>query len=109
MIVYAKIDGVIIWADRARLHKQGRVALGEPLTVVRDYSENWFKIERPEHITLPENTNYPHYWVRKEFVTFLPEPEPDPEPVPDPDPIPGEISEETALRAVGVLLRYLKQ
>ena len=63
MVVYAVKEGTVIWSDNNKTHKAGRVPLHEPLNVLADKGE-WFIIERPLNISLPEQPGYPNYFVR---------------------------------------------
>jgi hypothetical protein len=105
MIIYAATEGTVIYSDNKRTHKAGRVPLHEPLTVIKQYLENWFKIDRPANISLPEDPNYPNYWVhREQIIETIPDPQ-DPPPEPDPE----NISDFEAAAAIVTLIKYLKQ
>ena len=108
--IYAAIDGTIIWSSGDKLHKQGRVPLHEPLTVLREYAQNWFIIERPTNISLDPNPSYPDYWVYStEILETLPvTPDPDPED-PQPDPDPEQVSDEEFAQALVTMLKWMRQ
>lgn len=109
-IVYAAHADTIIYSDLGRRHKAGRVPLHEPLIVLSVY-QNWYKIERPENISLDPDPAYPDYWVHNTDVIVslpAPDPVPDPDPTPEPDPIPGVPTDEEAAVAVMILLKWLK-
>jgi len=104
--VYAKEEGVIIWSDLNRAHKAGRVPRYEPLTVLNSY-KNWYRISRPDDISLPPDPLYDDYWVHNTDVLMgLPDPI---LPDPTPDPVPGNISIDDVAQAIFVVLRWLKQ
>lgn len=106
-IIYAAIPDAVIWSDNKRVHKAGKVPLHEPLTVIRQYSQNWFKIERPTNITLDVDPIYPNYWVyRTQIINELPG-ESDPTPTPTPD---SElISDLDAAYSIITLLNWWRQ
>ena len=106
--VYAAHIDTVIWSDNKKVHKAGKVPLGEPLRIIRVYI-NWRKIERPANISLPVNDAYPDYWVHANDVVYTdPMPVPEDPPV-DPPPEPGDIPEEEVAAAILLLLRWLKQ
>lgn len=102
MVIYAAFDGTIIWSDNKKIHKAGRVPLYAPLTVIREHSLNWFKIQRPLNLSLPAQEGYPDYWVyRDQILVTLPD---DPDPKPDP-----KLSDADAADALITLLTWWRQ
>ena len=114
MIIYAAVEGMIVWSDNKRVHKAGRVHLHEPLTVIKQYKENWFKIERPDGLYLGNDPHpepepaYLDYWVHREvIIEELPESQPDPEP--EPDLHPYEIPDEDVAAAILLILKWWRR
>jgi hypothetical protein len=111
--IYAARVDTPIWSDRSKIHKAGKVPIYEPLTVINQYSENWFSIERPVDISLPADPLYPNYWAHLDDVILaLPGEDPGPIPDPDPNPIPAPeelVTDKEVALAILTILRWYKQ
>lgn len=105
MIIYAAFSNTVVWSDNKRIHKAGKVPLHEPLTVISEYAQHWYRIERPTNITLAENPSYPNYWIYGDQI--LEELPGDPDPNPEPEP--GTISDADAAAALILFLKWWKQ
>jgi hypothetical protein len=102
-LVYVNVDNSVVWSDSGKVHKAGRVPLGEKLEVI-DLVSGWYEVNRPEHISLPVQPLYPRYFIdpavcQNEPIGGVIEPPVEPEPV-------GEIDAAEALIFVKAL-RYI--
>jgi 2,4-dienoyl-CoA reductase-like NADH-dependent reductase (Old Yellow Enzyme family) len=88
MIVYATQDQQVIYGDHQGIHKNGRVPLGEPLTVITEV-EGWYEVVKPAHYT-PVISEYPKWFVQKSMVSAV---NPNPAPEPSPSPTPGDLTD----------------
>ena len=110
MVVYAKVDGTIIWSSVRANHKQGRVSANRALAVIDD-SGKYYELDPVINGSLDRDvdiTRYPNFYVARADVAFQPYVE---EPPVDPPPSPpfGLVSDEQAAVAIVTLLKWLKQ
>ncbi len=102
-IVYCKQDNAVVWSDTGPVHKAGRIPLGERL-VVLSIESGWYKIERPEHISLPVQPNYPNYFIDPAVCQNTPVGGITPTPTPTPVPVPaGDVG-----AALAVIVNFVK-
>lgn len=105
MIVYAIKENTTIWSDNNATHKAGRVPLHQPLRVKSDSNQSWYAIERPDNISLPPQSDYPDYWVKRSDVLLsivTPDPEPEPDPV-------WFVSDQHLADAIVTIMKWFKQ
>ena len=97
MIVYAKKVDTVIWSQRNKNHKEGKVPRLEPLVVENEYGM-WYRIKRPKNLVeAPEPRRERYFVLIEDTLATLPEPDL------------SEISDEQAAWAIAVLLKWLRQ
>ena len=112
MVVYAKVDGTIIWSSVRANHKQGRVMANVPMSVIGD-SGGWYEISEDVEGYLDREVadGYPNFYVAMADVVDQPpveEPPVDPPPV-EPIDLDDDVTDTEAAIAIMRLLKWLKQ
>ena len=110
MVVYAKVDGTIIWSSVRANHKQGRVMANVPMSVIGD-SGGWYEISEDVEGYLDREVadGYPNFYVAMADVVDQPPVE---EPPVESQPLPYEgerVTDSEAVIALAIVLKWWKQ
>ena len=110
MVVYAKVDGTIIWSSVRANHKQGRVMANVPMSVIGD-SGGWYEISEDVEGYLDREVadGYPNFYVAMADVVDQPPVE---EPPVEPLPLPYEgerVTDSEVAIALAIVLKWWKQ